>query len=277
MRKHLLWVLALSVALGSFVVASIASAVPNTQTISGYIKPTKLPGNKKAPITLFTDVAATNSGNPNQLPNPTTLSKVDYDKDGGWYQKGLPTCDPAQFTAATTTAQAKSACSDALIGSGSSKIAVPTGPSTPPLNVTAAVTAFAGKSSQCIAASPPPKLTAKQTKLGCIVLFSYNSLSGAQTLVGGIGPAESGSPPSGAGPFYGITLTVGVPPLAGGTAVITEFNTKVKKTYHFHGALHSVEVSRCGPDHKLHSQARFTDNLGQVAVGTFTQKCTVKG
>jgi hypothetical protein len=109
-----------------------------------------------------------------------------------------------------------------------------------------------------------------------IVLFSYNSLSGAQTLVGTIGPADPGSPPAGAGPGYGITLTVPVPKLAGGSAVITEFNTRVKKTYHYKGKLRSIESSRCGPGHKLNIQARFTDDQGQVAIGTSFQKCKVK-
>jgi hypothetical protein len=183
---------------------------------------------------------------------------VDFDKDGAFFQKGLPTCDPTQFTAATTTAQAKTACSDSLVGAGSAKIAVPTTTGAPPINIAAVVTAFNG---------------AHKT----IILFSYNTLSGAQTLVGQIGKADPGSPPSGAGPQYGITLTVPVPPLAGGSAVITEFNTKVKKIYHYRGKKVSLESSRCGSDKKLSSQARFTDNLGQVAVGTFTQKCKQKG
>jgi hypothetical protein len=254
MRKHLIWVLALAVALLS---VSTAWAVPNIQSISGSISPSKLPAKKRVPVSLFTDVSATNPGNPFQLPNPTTLSKVDFDKDGAFFQKGLPTCDPTQFTAATTTAQAKTACSDSLVGGGSAKIAVPTTTGAPPINIAAVVTAFNG---------------AHKT----IILFSYNTLSGAQTLVGQIGKADPGSPPSGAGPQYGITLTVPVPPLAGGSAVITEFNTKVKKIYRYHGKKVSLESSRCGPDKKLHSQARFTDNLGQVAVGTFTQKCKQK-
>src|SRR5512133_91562 len=205
MRKHLIWVLGLAVALVS---VGLASAAPNTQTITGKISPKKLPKKgKAAPVSLFTDVSSTNSGNPFSLPNPTTLSKVDFDKDIKYQQKGLPTCDPTQFTSATTTAQAKSACGDSVVGGGSSQIAIPTGPSTPPLNVTATVTAFNGKGKT-------------------LILHTYNSLSGAQTLVGKIGP------PAGAGSAYGTTLTVPVPPLAGGTAVITEFNTKVKKVYH---------------------------------------------
>ena len=41
MRKHLGWMLVLAVALVSVLAASLASAVPNTQTISGKITPSK--------------------------------------------------------------------------------------------------------------------------------------------------------------------------------------------------------------------------------------------
>jgi hypothetical protein len=260
MRKHLIWVLALAAMLAIAVTLSSvggASAVPNIQTITGSFTPNKLPAHKKAPVALFTDVSATNPGNPNNLPNATTLAKVDFDKDGAFYQKGFPTCDPTQFTAATTTQQAKDACGDSLEGGGTSIIQVPSTTGGPPININATVTAFNG---------------AHKT----IVLFSYNSLSGAQTLIGQIGPADPGPPPGGAGPGYGITLTVPVPPLAGGAAVITEFNTRVKKTYHYKGKLRSIESSSCGPGHKLNIQARFTDDHGQVAVGTNFQKCKVK-
>jgi hypothetical protein len=254
MRKHLIWMLALALALGS---AGAASAVPNIQTITGRFSPKKLPKDKPAPISLFTDVSATNPGNPYQLPNPTTLAKVDYDKNGRYYQKGLPTCDPNQFTVATTTQQAKDTCRDSRIGGGSAKVAVPTGPSTPPLYVDAVVTAFNG---------------ANRT----LVLFSYNEQSGAQTLVGKIAKADPGSPPTGAGPGYGITLTVPVPPLSGGTAVITEFNTKAKKIYRYKGKKRSLISARCGPAKKLKAQARFTDDQGQIAVATFSQRCKQK-
>jgi hypothetical protein len=260
MRKHLIWVLVLAATLATAVMLSSvggASAVPNIQTITGSFTPKKLPAHKKAPISLFTDVAATNPGNPNQLPNATTLSKVDYDQDGAFYQKGFPTCDSTQFTAATTTQQAKDLCSDALEGGGTSIIQIPSTTGGPPITINATVTAFNG---------------AHKT----VVLFSYNTLSGAQTLIGQIGPADPGSPPTGAGPGYGITLTVPVPKLAGGSAVITEFNTRVHKTYHYKGKLRSIESSRCGPDKKLRIQARFTDDQGQVAVGSSFQKCKQK-
>ena len=48
-------------------------AAPNTQTIDGTVKPKKLPESGAAkPIKLIVDVSSTNSGNANQVPNPTT-------------------------------------------------------------------------------------------------------------------------------------------------------------------------------------------------------------
>ena len=255
MRRHLIWILAIA---GLSAFAASAIAVPNVQTVDGAFAPKKLPKHRRAPVSLFTDVAATNPGNPFQLPNPTTLAKVDYDQDGAFQQKGLPVCDPTQFNAATTTQDAKDACSDALVGGGSSQIAVPVSASAPPLTVTATTTAFNGRNKT-------------------VVLHTYNSLSGAQTLVGTIRKAEPGSPPDGAGPGYGLTLRVPVPPLAGGTAVITEFNTKVKKVYHYQGKRLSLYTARCGPDKKLRIQARFTDNQGQVATASGFKKCKQKG
>jgi hypothetical protein len=254
MRKHLIWLLGLAVALTG---VGIASAVPNTQLINGEIKPSKLP--KKPPakaVSIFVDVSATNSGNPGQLPNVTTLAKVDFDKDIKLYQKGYPTCDPNQFNAATTTEKAKELCGDAQIGAGSAQALVPSAPGAPPIPVTAIVTAFNG---------------AHKT----LVLHTYNQLSGAITLVGQIGRAEGGSPPSGAGSGYGTTLTVPVPPLAGGSGLITEFNTKVKKTYHYRHKKRSIVSSTC-KDKKVKYQARFTDDQGQTAVGTDVQKCKPK-
>ena len=249
MRKRLIWVLGLVVAFSCFGLG-IASAFTTTQHINGSVTPKKRPKHDRVPTTLFTDVFGT-TDNPNGVPSPTTLAKVDFDKDGAFYQKGLATCNPNQFTSATTTAQAKSACGRSQIGSGSAKILIPTGPSTPPLNVNAVITVFNGKHKT-------------------IILHTYNSLSGAQTLVGKLGPSTGGSK-------YGTTLTVQVPPLAGGTAVIQEFNATIHKTYHFKGKKRSVFSAKCGPDKKFNFQARFTYQDGTSSTGTDAQKCKQKG
>jgi hypothetical protein len=248
MRKHLIWALGLALALAS---VGIASAAPNTQTIDAKVKPKKLPASGAGgPIKLTVDVASTNSGNPFQVPNPTTRARVDFDKDLKYQQKGYPTCDTSGFTSATTTEQAKAECSDSQIGSGSSAIQVPTATGAPPLQVAATVTVFNGKAKG-------------------IILFTYNTLSGATVLSGKIKNSDAGGP-------YGLMLDVTVPPLAGGTAVIQQFDATVKKVYNSGGKKRSILSSTC-KDKKLKFQARFTDNQGQLATGTDKQACTKKG
>ena len=248
MRKHLIWVLGLALALAS---VGVASAVPNTQTIDATVKPKKLPaGGAGKPIGLTVDVSSTNSGNPNQVPNPTTRARVDFDKDVKYQQKGFPTCDSSGFNSATTTAQATNQCGDAKIGTGSAGIQVPTATGAPPLQVAASVLVFNGKGKG-------------------VILFTYNSLSGATVLPGKIKTSDAGGP-------YGKMLDVTVPPLAGGTAVIQQFKASVKKTYNSGGKKRSILSSTC-KDSKLKFQARFTDNLGQLASGKDTQSCTKAG
>jgi hypothetical protein len=257
MRKRLILVLGSVVA---FVCLSIgvASAFTTTQHIVGKVTPKKLPKHERAPVKLFIDVFST-TDNPSGVPSPATLAKVDFDKDTGFYSKGFATCDPSQFTAATTTQQAKAACGDSQIGTGSARILIPTGPSTPPLRVAAVITVFNGKNKT-------------------IILHTYNSLSGAQTLVGKLRPADAaaGRVATASAKKFGLTLTVPVPPLAGGTAVIEEFNATIKKTYFYKGKKRSLFSAKCGSDKKIRFQARFTFQDGTSSTGTDTRKCKQK-
>jgi hypothetical protein len=248
LRKHLIWALGLVFALAS---VGIASAVPNTQTIDGTITPKKLPkkGAGQA-IKLKVDVSSTNSGNANQVPNPTTNAKVDFDKDIAFQQKGFPTCDTSGFGAATTVQDVRDECSDSGIGSGSATVVVPTATGAPPLTVAADVIAANVKGNK-------------------ILLHSYNSLSGGQPLIGQLSKEKNGP--------YGTLLNVDVPPLAGGTAVITQFQTKIDKVVYKHNGKKLAIISASCSDKKIKAQARFTDNQGQLATGTVTQKCKRKG
>jgi hypothetical protein len=250
MRKHLIWVLGLAVAAISVVLVSAVTAAPNTQTIDTKIAPKKLP--KKgaaAPVSLDTNVFSTNPGNANQTPNPTTIADVDYDKDIKFQQKGFPTCDTSGFGAATTIQDVKDECGDAVIGSGSATVAVPTATGAPPLTVAADVVAANVKGNK-------------------ILLHSYNSLSGGQPLIGQLSKENKGP--------YGTLLHVLVPPLAGGSAVITQFETKIDKTkYTFKGKKLAIVSANC-KDKKMQSQARFTDNQGQLATGTDSKPCKQK-
>jgi hypothetical protein len=250
MRKHLIWVLGLVVAAASVYLVSLASAAPNTQSIVAKVKPTKMPKKTRVPISMDVNVFATNPTNPNQIPNPTTHSLVDFDKDILIQAKGFPTCDPSQFGAASTTQDVKQQCGDAVTGSGTATVVVPTGPSTPPLTINAQTVGAAVKGNK-------------------ILLLSYNSLSGGQPLLGQFKKSTGGSK-------YGITLDVPVPPLAGGTAVLTQFELFTNKITYKKGKKKLAIVSARCSHKKLQWQARFTDNQGNLATGTTTQKCKAK-
>jgi hypothetical protein len=256
MRKPSPSSLAGAAALTCLAAAALASAAPNLETISGDITPHRLPADRRAPVTLFTDVQLTNPENANQLPNPTTLLKIDYDKAGAFYQRGLPVCNPDRFTAATTPKQAKAICRGSLIGHGSSRVAVPLGPGGPPTYVDAQVLQFNGK---------------RKT----IVMPTFNSISGELTLTGRVRPADPGPPPAGAGPEYGPTLTVPVPPLPAG-GIVTQLSASVHRVWRYKHRRRSVVSAKCGPDRELRAQARSTDNFGQVAVATLAEPCEVR-
>jgi hypothetical protein len=252
MRKHLIWVLGLAVAVGSVVLASLAFAAPNTQTIDGKVSPKKLPKHDRVAISLTTNVEATNTGNANQIPNPTTFARVDFDKDILIQQKGYPTCDPSQFGASSTIQDVKRECGDSVVGTGSATIKVPTATGSPPLTVNAETIGAVVKGKK-------------------LLLHSYNSLSGGQPLVGTFAKT-----PGSAGGGYALTLNVPVPPLAGGTAVITQFGLTTKKISYNHGGKKLAIVSARCSDKSLKFQARFTDDKGQLAVGKDTFACQQK-
>jgi hypothetical protein len=248
MRKHLLWVLALVVALATVAVgiASPAGArSPNTtniQTIEVKVKPKKLPANKRVPIGINVNVEAASPDG--STPNATSLALVDFDKDVLFQQKGYPTCDPSQFGSQSTTQDVRDQCPDSIVGSGNATV------------VLGALTIAA----QTIGAN------VKGLK---ILLHSYTQQAGGVPLVGQFKKSTAGGK-------YGITLQVPVPPLAGGSGVITQFGLDSKKiSYRSGGKLRAIASAKCS-DGKMDFQARFTDEFGHVAVGKDTVTCTKK-
>lgn len=247
MRRNMIVVVALVAAIGTVSTVGIASA-ENVQSITAFLKPKKLfKKGKNKTVSLFVDVSTTNTSDPFGTPSPTTLAKVDFDKDIKFDQKGLDTCNPGLFSSSTTTDQAQNLCPSSKVGGGSSQIVVPTAVGSPPLNINATVTAFNGKNHT-------------------IILHTYNSVSGATALIGKLGKDKA------AGGKYRTTLTVPVPPLAGGSAVISEFQVRIKKAFRFHGKRRGLVSSTCR-DKKIHFQARFTYKDGTSDDAQDTQKC----
>jgi hypothetical protein len=248
MRKHLMWVLALVVALATVAVgiASPAGArSPNTtnnQTIQVQIGPKKLPANKRVPIKINVNVEATSPDG--STPNATTLALVDFDKDLKFQQKGYPTCDPSQFGSQSTTQDVKDQCPDSVVGSGTATV------------VLGALTINA----QTVGAN---------VKGNKILLHSYTQQAGGVPLVGSFKKSSGGGK-------FGQMLETPVPPLAGGSGVITQFGLNTKKISYRSGGKQLAIVSAKCSDKKLDFQARFTDEFGHVATGKDTVPCVKK-
>lgn len=127
MRKHLIRAMVVATGLALIVVTS-ALAKPETVRVgnlflrdNGGISPTKLPRHKQAPISaLFNAQIGTVDGS-----HPPAIESViaDFDKNIQVNAKGLPVCGQAQLVARSTAA-AKKACPDAIVGSGRGEVEV---------------------------------------------------------------------------------------------------------------------------------------------------------
>lgn len=109
-------------------------------TDAGGITPEKLPRHRQAPITaqLHARIAAKDGGHP---PAARQLT-VDFDHTLQLNAKGLPACSAAQLKA-RSTADAKRACPDAIVGSGTAEVEVAF-PEQTPFKATGPLIAFNG-------------------------------------------------------------------------------------------------------------------------------------
>jgi hypothetical protein len=112
MRKHLVWVLGLALAVAA---AGVASAV-QTEHVSGVVSPSKLPKTKRAPVALtFTTGPHGAVGEPL---SPTTRTQIFVDDEVAVFNRGLATCSVSAINGRPTSA-AKAACARAQVGAGS--------------------------------------------------------------------------------------------------------------------------------------------------------------
>ena len=253
--RRLMLIVGVAVLGGALSALGIASATTTVDIDqSKGLAPSKLPKKKFKPASLNVVVNST-TDNANGVPDPVTNTKLFFDDDGKITTKGLKVC--TANLANTTTAQAKAACGKSQVGSGTANVLIPAGPSGPPSQFTAVVTAFNG-----------PKQGGKPT----IILHGrVDALGVTQILTGVINT-------KGASGDYATTLTVPVPPLPAG-AQLQRFETTVKKSWKSKGKKYNYITARC------HDKNKTLNMKGEFAVGgggpanqtdTTTQKCKVK-
>jgi hypothetical protein len=265
-RKHLVWMLALAVALGMTGVASAAS----TQHIEASISPNKVPKKKftkGVALTTHTFTTGASGVGPTPeiqaLPAETQTADIDYDKNIKFTSKGLPQCDVNQLTG-TTSDQALQLCGPSLVGTGTAKAECgnPVTPSQPLQINDVVVNAFNG-----IPSGKDPT----------IILHSYAaSITTTTILVGTLGK----SPTSG----FSQRLHVPVDPLAGGACTLTDFVVTVKKSYKAKDGKKKKKLNyvsaRCkSKDKQIHYSSDWTYYFGAPPVNGVTTQypCKPKG
>jgi hypothetical protein len=127
MRKQLIRAMAIGAGL-ALIVAASALAKPHVIRAgnlflrdNGGIFPSKLPRHSQTPISARID-AAIGTVDGTHPPAVKTLN-IDFDKSIQVNAKGLPTCREGQLVA-RSTADAKKACPDAIVGSGEAEVEV---------------------------------------------------------------------------------------------------------------------------------------------------------
>jgi hypothetical protein len=251
MRKHLVWVLALALAVG---VAAVAMGA-NTQGIKVQVGPAKVANlpKKNLKTTIMRTITTTNCVQPCSgagAIKPVTKAQVWFDNDIVFNTKGIPTC-PKNKLLGTTPEQAKANCPKAVVGSGQAIVGIAGDPS-PGAQVTSPITAFNG-----------PK------KGGKDVIFLHvrtDAIASTIVLTGVLNKVKGD---------YGNRLDVAVPPLPAGSATKV-FDVSVGGGLVTQKHVHYVSA-HCGDSNKtLNFKGKFTYSGGEPTKNvSSTQKCKV--
>lgn len=257
MRKRLIRAIAIGVGLTLIAVPGAlaereAFQVGNLIVVgNGGIVPKKLPKNEQTPVAahLVGEIKTTDGSHPPAL---ETLA-VDYDKTLQVNAKGLPVCPKGQLVA-RSTADAKRACSDAIVGSGEAEVEV----------------AFA--ESQPFAAKGPIYLFNGGVHGGTTLLYVHTYVAvPVPTAV--IATVEISRIHRGK---FGLHQITEIPKIAGGAGSATKFDITVDRKFTYRGKEQSYLTASCPTGHYyIEGQAQFTG--GPSVEITHVLPCTPMG
>ncbi len=258
MRKYLMLTMALG-ALIAVSVGGIATAEKPSKTqvgnlifeANGGFKPKALPKKKMAPIALTAEGKfKTTDGS-----HPPALKEVllETDKNGAINVKGYPTCKSGKLQS-TDTKDAERACKSAIIGKGTTNVAIQF-PESRSVPVSSKLLVFNGG-----------------TRGGKTTLFIHAYITvpvpAAIVTTVKIKKIKKGR--------YGLLSVASIPKIAGGSGSVTSFRLKVDKKFRYKGRKVSVLTARC-PDGKLQAKATaiFADRT--KASAEFVRTCRGRG
>jgi hypothetical protein len=254
MRKHLIRVAAIGAGL-ALIVAASALAKPHVIRAGtlflrddGGIFPSKLPRHSQMPISARIDaeIGTTDGSHPPAL---KTLN-IDFDKSIRINARGLPVCEEAQLTARSTAA-AKRACPDAIVGSGEGEVEVAF-PEQKPIDAKAPVFLFNGG-------------VHGATTLLFVHAYVEDPVSTAVVVTVKITRIHRG--------HYGIHTVSRIPAIAGGAASVIKFKLAIGRRFAYKGKRESYLTASC-PTGLYYTEGNVLFADGGTLQGTHILPCT---
>jgi hypothetical protein len=257
MRKHLIWATAVAAGLTLIVVAA-ALAKPEVVRVgnlflrdNGGIVPSKLPKHEQAPITadLNAQIGTTDGSHPPAIEGLI----ADFDKSIEVNAKGLPVCREEQLVARSSAA-AKHACPDAIVGSGQAEVEVDF-PEQAPIDAKGPILLFNGG-----------------VRGGTTSLFvhTYVDVPAPTAVVATVKITHIDRG------HYGLHTVSQIPAIAGGAGSVTKFKIKIGRTFTYKGKKQSYLTASCPTGvYYTEGKARFSD--GTTLKITHILPCTPRG
>lgn len=219
-------------------------------TVDGGVTPKKLPRKGEAPISLT--VNGTIEREDGTHPPALNTLMLEFDKHGRLNTTGLPTCTVGKLLN-TLTAQAKSVCGKALVGTGrvSADIALP---EQEPFGASGPLLIFNGK----------PKGGHQ------VLIFHVHAHVPAPTTFVTTAVISKGKGK------YGTAALVQIPSIVHGQGSLTAFKATLHKTWTYKGKKQSLLYAGC-PTGSLYARGEFAFADGTTGSGSVVRPCTPSG
>ena len=226
MRKHLIHTASGGIVL-ALIVAASALAKPEVVRVgnlflrdNGGISPSKLPRHEQAPISanLNARIGTVDGSHP-----PAIESVIaDFDKSIQVNAKGLPVCKEGQLLARSTAA-AKKACPDSIVGSGEAEVEVAF-PEQTPFAATGPITLFNG---------------GVHDGATLLLIHTYVDVPAPTAVVATVKITKIHRG------HYGLHAVAQIPAIAGGAGSVTKFKLTINRAFTYKGKKESYLTASC--------------------------------